>query len=101
MKTSLLSIQLELREAVDKAVASINTTSSRSQSEVSSMLTESGFQHEEEVSPFDEGGDARFMAIDMACRDRMVAIEFNGPFHYNIDGRSNGKTMMKERLLEK
>jgi hypothetical protein len=31
----------------------------------------------------------------------MIAIEFNGPSHYNDDGGVNGKTMMKKRLLEK
>jgi very-short-patch-repair endonuclease len=53
------------------------------------------------VSPFVDDGNARFMAIDIACRDRMIAVEFNGPSHYNTDGRSNGKTTMKKRLLEK
>jgi hypothetical protein len=101
-KKSLISMPRELREAVDKAVAASINTSSRSQSEVSQVLHGIGFKHEEEVSPFGASGDAsRFMAIDAACLDRMVAIEFNGPSHYNSDGKPNGKTMMKKRLLEK
>jgi hypothetical protein len=92
---------LELRAAVKDALGRDKNRSSRSQSEVSSILTEIGFHHENEVFPLGEGGDAKFMAIDMACRDQMVAIEFNGPTHYNSDGRANGKTMMKERLLKK
>jgi hypothetical protein len=58
----------------------------------SRKLIKNGFQqHEEEVSPFGEGSDAKFLAIDMACRERMVAIEFDGPSHYNSDGKSNSK----------
>jgi hypothetical protein len=102
LKSSLLPMPRELREAIDRAVAESNQTISRSQSEVSSALTAIGFNHKVEVSPFSNDGDnAPFMAIDMACRDRMIAVEFNGPSHYNSDGQPNGKTMLKERLLEK
>jgi hypothetical protein len=102
LKSSLLSMPRELREAIDKAVAESVNKSSRRQEEVSSALTSIGFNHEVEVSPFSNaGGNAPFMAIDMACRDRMIAVEFNGPSHYNSDGQPNGKTMMKKRLLKK
>jgi hypothetical protein len=103
LQQSLLPMPQELRDAVDKAVASNELVSSRHHLEASKALTTIGFAHENEVSPFEDGseGDGGFMAIDMACRDRMLAIEFNGPSHYNSDGGLNGKTMMKKRLLEK
>jgi hypothetical protein len=101
LKSSLLSMPPDLEEAVDKAVAESKQRSSQRQAEVSSVLFNIGFDHEVEVSPFEEGGNAPYMAIDMACRVRMLAIEFNGPSHYNSDGQPNGKTMMKKRLLEK
>jgi hypothetical protein len=108
LRSSLDEMPREMRAAVDEAVGEIANLSSRRQSEVSALLTEMGFAHENEVSPFpsDNGNNydqqQTFMAIDIACRNKMIAIEFNGPSHYNTDnGQPNGKTAMKKRLLEK
>jgi hypothetical protein len=103
LKSSLLSMPLDLREAIDKADAeSLNGFSPSQSAVVSTILTRIGFNHEVEVSPFSNNGcNAQFMDIDIFLRDRMIVIQFNGPFHYNSDGLPNGKTMLKKRLLEK
>jgi len=92
----------------------------RFEDDFSGLLEEIGFEHEREVSPFGEGdggkdGDGggggdfgEFLAIDMACRRRKVAVECDGPSHYLTDltpgakenyGKENGKTVAKRRLL--
>jgi hypothetical protein len=83
----------------------------RSQREVSLLLTEIGFDREEEVHPFHEEGGSSLplgmVSIDMACRDRMVAIEFDGPYHFLVEAGSgkvskveNGSTKAKRLFLE-
>jgi hypothetical protein len=85
---------------------------SRSQREVSLLLNELGFDHEEEVHPFHEEAESTLplgmLSIDMACRDRMVAIEFDGPSHFLIEAQSgkvskveNGATKAKRLFLER
>jgi hypothetical protein len=56
-----------------------------------------------QISPLEDSVDKRsFLAVDMASRERMLAIEFHGPFHYNKGGRiPNARTLMKKRLLKK
>jgi hypothetical protein len=59
--------------------------SSRAQQEMSELLNEVGFAHEIEVSPFPNDPVLLvpgLWAIDAACKDRMIAIEFDGPTHY-------------------
>ena len=56
---------------------------SRSQREASTLLEELGFVHEKEVSPSSQLDlPSNMLTIDMACRDRMVAIEFDGESHF-------------------
>ena len=52
---------------------------------------------DEEVDP------SSFLNIDIACPDKKLAIEFNGPNrHLRMGyGKLNGQTMMKKRLVEK
>ncbi len=85
---------------------------SRSQNEVSGILDDLGFHHVAEVSPVAKehmfplpGG---MLAIDMACRKQMVAIEFDGPSHFLREVGSgkvleveNGATKAKRRFLER
>jgi hypothetical protein len=85
---------------------------SNAQNEVSGLLDELGFQHEVEVSPLTKKNmlplPRRMLAIDMACRKRMVAIEFDGPSHFLREVGSgkvleieNGATKAKRRFLER
>jgi hypothetical protein len=71
---------------------------SMGESEYSRLLTEMGFEHERELSPVHERG--RLLAIDFACPDRKVAVEYDGKFHYLSSGRETGRTVAKRRLLE-
>jgi hypothetical protein len=81
------------------------------QKEVSSILRGLGFDHHEEVSPWKDGGlsaPSGMLAIDMACRKKMVAIEFDGPSHFLREVGSgkvleleNGATKAKRRFLER
>ena len=58
-----------------------------------------GFLVDSEVSPFADGMGG-FLSIDMANRERMIAIEFDGPSHFLSDHQHNGPTKFKTRLLE-
>jgi hypothetical protein len=99
LKSRLLPKPHDLRDAMQEAALSTNNNeSSRYHLEASTILNSLAFNHEIEVPPFP---NSRFLAIDVACRHRMVALEFNGPYHYNDDGKPNGRTMMKKRLLHK
>ena len=85
---------------------------SKAYDKVSLLLTEMGWEHKNEVSPFigndktdifSSGGD-HFMAIDIANVKDRIAIEVDGPFHFLGFGNSgrvvNGRTKMKTRLLK-
>jgi hypothetical protein len=83
--------------------------SSKSEDEYSTLLTEVGFEHKREVSPLD-GDYGCFLAIDFACKEKMIAVEFDGPSHFLTDlkpnskpnfGRENGPTKAKRMLLER
>jgi hypothetical protein len=85
---------------------------SRSQREVSLLLNELGFDHEEEVHPLHEEGEPSLplvmLSIDMASRDRMIAIELDGPSHFLVEAESgkvskveNGATKAKRLFLER
>ena len=70
------------------------------------LLNEVGFHHECEVSP-DSSISGGMLAIDFACPERMIAIEFDGPWHYlkavgsgELTCIENGATKAKRRYLE-
>jgi hypothetical protein len=76
------------------------------QKQVSNHLRKLGFEHEYEVSPFE--GAPGLLAIDMACKKGMVAIEFDGPRHFlkgtdfvELSSTENGTTKAKRRLLQR
>jgi hypothetical protein len=103
---------MDLQEPAMRNINNINREPSRSQREVSLLLNELGFDHEEEVHPFHEEADSTLplgmLSIDMACRDRMVAIEFDGPSHFLMEAHSgkvskveNGATKAKRLFLER
>ena len=78
---------------------------SRSSKEVSQLLNEIGFHHQCEVSP-DSSISGGMLAIDFACPERMIAIEFDGPWHYlkavgsgKLTCTENGATKAKRRLF--
>ena len=92
-------MELTLNRMVDNEV-------SRSSREVSQLLHEIGFHHECEVSP---NGllSSGMLAIDFACLEQKVAIEFDGPWHYlqavgtgKLTSTENGATKAKRRYLE-
>ena len=79
---------------------------SRSSKEVTQLLKEVGFHHECEVSP-DSSISGDMLAIDFACPERMIAIEFDGPSHFlkavgsgKLTCTQNGATKAKQRYLE-
>jgi hypothetical protein len=87
-----------------------NNQVSNSQKEVSLILRELGFDHDEKVSPGNDGelvlAPPGMLAIDMACRNKMVAIELHGPRHYlrelgsgKVLELENGATKAKRRFL--
>jgi predicted nucleic acid-binding protein len=89
-----------------------NNQVSKSQKEVSSILHELEFAHDEEVSPWNDGefclAPPGMLAIDMASRKRRVAIEFDGPSHFLLEAGSvkvlqlqNGATRAKRRFLRR
>ena len=79
--------------------------SSNFEKQISARLFELGFDHQREVSPFEAAPG--MLSIDMACTDRKIAIECDGPSHYltvlDGSGRSveNGSTKAKRRLLQR
>ena len=103
-----------LKARMIEACNSLTTTSSKFEAEYSQLLSEIGFEHERGVSPFvidkSSGGDfGEFLAIDMACRKRKVAVEYDGKHHFLTElkpgakenfGKENGTTVAKRRLLE-
>ena len=79
---------------------------SQSSKQVSQLLHEIGFHHECEVAP-DSSLSGGMLAIDFACPERMIAIEFDGPSHYlkevgsgELTFTENGATKAKRRYLE-
>ena len=92
--------------------SSTGVKSSKSQKAISALLRRLGFDHEMEISPFlsDTSFDPRdtdVLAIDMACKDKLVAVEFDGPNHFLREVRTgrvlnmpDGPTKAKHRLLE-
>ena len=83
---------------------SFATRSSSFENQVSNILLRIGFPHQREVSPFESFPG--LLSIDIACPDRMIAFECDGPSHYlsAVDGvenrRENGPTKAKRRLLQ-
>jgi RAP domain len=83
---------------------SFSTQSSGFEDGVSNALLRIGFSHEREISPFES--IPGLLSIDIVCKDRMVAIECDGPSHfvstlYGGTERENGPTKAKRRLLQK
>jgi ABC-type uncharacterized transport system auxiliary subunit len=80
---------------------------SKSHLEMSSILNDLDFHHDNEVSPLGSDNASNFWSIDCACRDRKIAIEFDGPFHFlRLAGSrdhgkiENGPTKAKRRFLK-
>jgi len=79
---------------------------SQSSKEVSQLLNEIGFHHECEVSP-DSSISGGMLAIDFACPEQKIAIEFDGPSEFlkavgsgKLTSIENGATKAKRRYLE-
>ena len=104
---SLYGIELEspyvpLQEPINRVP--ISRRSSNFEAAVSKTLTGIGFSHTLQVSPFQFSPG--LLSIDMACSDRMIAIECDGPSHYvSRLGNAkklveNGSTKAKRRMLQ-
>jgi len=96
----------DMIERMELALKTSNEHVSRSSMEVSQQLHEIGFPHECEVSP-DSKTLGGMLAIDFACMERKIAIEFDGPSHYlkavrsgNLTSTENGATKAKRRFLK-
>jgi len=79
---------------------------SHSTRKVSQLLKEIGFHHKCEVSP-DSCLSGGILAIDFACPERKIAIEYDGPSHFlkavgsgELTSIENGATKAKRRFLE-
>jgi very-short-patch-repair endonuclease len=90
----------QLRERMESVAKSVKSHSSESGKAYSTLLRSMGFKHESEVSPF-EDGKGSLMAIDLACRERKIAVEYDGRVHYLSSGKENGKTVAKRKMLER
>jgi len=97
-----------LKKRMSQAAKADTNAGSRFEDKYSALLTEAGFKHDREVQ-FLEGDYAGFLAIDFACKERKIAVEFDGPSHYLTElkkgakpnhGRENGRTTAKRRLME-
>jgi hypothetical protein len=100
---------ISLRCTINTSILLSDTTTSNSQREVSRLLNEIGFEHQEEVSPFVNDVystlPAGMLSIDMANTEQMIAIEFDGPHHFVTDVSTgamseNGPTNAKRWFLE-
>jgi hypothetical protein len=93
---------LGLRKQLDQV--QFTTESSTFTDKVSEALGAIGFSHGRDVSPFQS--TPGLLSIDVACADRMIAIECDGPSHYlSVIGDplrrvENGPTKAKRRLLQ-
>ena len=109
LKGKLMGVSCGLKERIEDATwfPQSHRKMSPEHMEISKLLTGMGFEHENEVSLFDRDNHFKstsFLSIDMACRAKKVAIEFNGKQHYhgsNGGGGLNAQSKMKRRLLEK
>jgi len=70
------------------------------------LLKEIGFEHECEVSP-DSNILGGMLAIDFACSEQKVAVEYDGATHFlkdvvsgKLTAKRNGSTKAKCRLLK-
>ncbi|KAI2502636.1 RAP domain [Fragilaria crotonensis] len=97
----LVSPSLGLRNVLDQV--RFTHESSTYKDEVSDALNAIGFSHIRDLSPFEP--TPGLLSIDLACVDRMIAIECNGPNDYlSVIGDplrrvENGPTKAKRRLL--
>jgi hypothetical protein len=86
---------------------SVKYNVSRSQREIFQFLADIGVPWELEVSPVPNMELGGMFAIDVACKDEKIAIEFDGPSHYlkelgsgKVSLMENGTTRAKRRFLE-
>ena len=108
----LVPVPQRLHKSMLKAAKLVDKSSSPFEDEYSALLAEAGFKHEREVQ-FLEGGwnwYGNFLAIDFACKERKIAVEYDGAHHYLTEpkkgaranwGRESGRTIAKRTLMEK
>merc|ERR1712190_396761 len=104
-------LPVSLQDRISDAVRNTIHKSSRNEKEYSRLLQDIGFIHEREVSPFDNNSFGRMLTIDYACKERRIAIEFDGTTHFLTDikkgalldcgKKENGPTVAKRRLLKR
>ena len=99
-----------LLRSIEEVLKSKTTNPSKYEDKCSSLLHQIGFVHEREVSPFGNNTAAAgaFLAIDFACTQQKIAVEYDGSSHYlkslgsgPVVRAENGPTKAKRRLLQK
>ena len=65
-----------LKKRMIQAAKAQTNTGGRFEDDYSALLAQAGFKHEREVQ-FLEGDYADFLAIDFACKERKIAVEFD------------------------
>lgn len=103
----LEKVPTALLDFMEKTKSTQAKSSIQSDDKCSSLLSQIGFEHEREVSPFADSSN-NFLAIDYANREQRIAIEYDGSFHFlnrlekgAPPGRESGPTKAKRRLLQK
>ena len=100
----------DLKKRMNASISRLppNATSGASR-RVSALLTDMGFEHEEEAVVLTGAGEAgMFLAVDMANFRKKIAVEFDGPSHFLTPlssgeervGRETGPTVSKRKLLQ-
>jgi hypothetical protein len=79
----------------------------KSQEEIFQLLGALGVPCELEVSPVPNTDMGGMLAIDVACKEEKIAIEFDGPWHFlnelgsgKVSQTENGTTRAKRQFLE-
>ena len=86
---------------------SVKNKVTKSQKEIFQFLGALGVPCELEVSPLPNTSLGGMLAIDVACKEEKIAIEFDGPLHYlkelgsgKVSLTENGTTRAKRQFLE-
>jgi len=79
-----------LKKRMTQAAKAYTNTGSRFEDEYSSLLVEAEFKHERVVQ-FLEGEYADFVAIDFACKERKITVEYDSKYHFLTELKKGAK----------
>ena len=97
-----------LSARIDRAMKELDkNTVSESQRDIASVLRKLGISCDLEVSPLSSAAFGQMLAIDVACKEHKIAIEYDGQYHFlkelgtgKVTSFENGPTKAKRRILE-